>query len=111
MQNRALARIVTEKLRMLWSPEQIAGWLQHTYPGDESHRVSHETIYRSLFIQARGALKKELLQQLRRTRGMRRSRHHTQKTDVHGRIVGACRSANALRPPRIALCLVTGKEI
>jgi IS30 family transposase len=74
---------------MLWSPEQIAGWLQHTYPCDESHRVSHETIYRSLFIQARGALKKELLQHLRRTRGMRRSRHHTQKTDVHGRIVDA----------------------
>ena len=89
LENRALARVVTEKLRMLWSPEQIAGWLQHTYPRDESHRVSHETIYRSLFIQARGALKKELLQHLRRTRGMRRSRHHTQKTDVHGRIVDA----------------------
>jgi IS30 family transposase len=48
--------------------------------------VSHETIYRSLFIQARGALKKELLAHLRRTRAMRRSRHHTQKTDNHGRI-------------------------
>jgi IS30 family transposase len=88
-EDRALARMVAEKLRLLWSPEQIAGWLKHTYPRDESHRVSHETIYRSLFIQARGALKKELLQHLRRTRGMRRSRHHTQKTDVHGRIVGA----------------------
>jgi IS30 family transposase len=88
-QNRTLARIVTEKLRMLWSPEQIAGWLQHTYPRDQSHRVSHETIHRSLFIQARGALKKELLEHLSRTRGMRRSRHHTQKTDVHGQIVGA----------------------
>ena len=86
---RALARIVADKLRLLWSPEQIAGWLKHTYPRDESHRVSHETIYRSLFIQARGALKKELLQHLRRTRGMRRSRHYTQKTDVHGKIVGA----------------------
>ena len=80
---------MTDKLRLLWSPEQIAGWLKHTYPRDESHRVSHETIYRSLFIQARGALKKELLQHLRRTRGMRRSRHHTQKTDIHGQIVGA----------------------
>ena len=89
VENRALARIVTDKLRLLWSPEQIAGWLKHTYPRDESHRVSHETIYRSLFIQARGALKKELLQHLRRTRGMRRSRHHTQKTDIHGQIVGA----------------------
>ncbi len=59
------------------------------YPGDETHHVSHETIYRSLFIQARGALKKELLQHLRRTRVMRRSRHHTQKTDNHGRITDA----------------------
>lgn len=60
-QNRALAGVVAGKLRELWSPEQIAGWLKHTYPGDESRRVSHETIYRTLFIQARGALKKELL--------------------------------------------------
>ena len=89
-EDRALARTVADKLRLLWSPEQIAGWLKHTYPRDESHRVSHETIYRSLFIQARGALKKELLQHLRRTRGMRRSRHYTQKTtDTHGRIVDA----------------------
>jgi IS30 family transposase len=84
--NRALARIVAEKLRLQWSPQQIAGWLQHTYPHDESYQVSHETIYRSLYIQARGALKKELLQHLRRTRTMRRSRHHTQKTPDHGRI-------------------------
>ena len=68
------------------SPQQIAGWLKHTYPCDENYHVSHETIYRSLFLQARGALKKELLQHLRRIRGMRRSRHHTQKTDTHGRI-------------------------
>ncbi|NGM89907.1 IS30 family transposase [Parapusillimonas sp. SGNA-6] len=88
-ENRELARIVTEKLRLQWSPEQIGGWLKHTYPCDETSHVSHETIYRSLFIQARGALKKELLQHLRRTRGMRRSRHHTQKTDDHGRIVDA----------------------
>jgi IS30 family transposase len=88
-ENRALARIVTCKLRLLWSPEQIAGWLKHTYPCDESYHVSHETIYRSLFVQARGALKKELLGHLRRTRGMRRSRHHTQKTDIHGQIADA----------------------
>ena len=85
-QNRALARIVAEKLQLEWSPEQIAGWLKRRFPDDERYRVSHETIYRSLFIQARGALKKELLQHLRHTRGMRRSRHHTQKTDDHGRI-------------------------
>jgi IS30 family transposase len=80
---------VTDKLRLLWSPEQIAGRLKHAYPHDQSHCVSHETIYRTLFIQARGALKKELLQHLRRTRAMRRSRHHTQKTEIHGQIVGA----------------------
>ena len=86
VKNRTLAHIVASKLHLAWSPEQIAGWLKHTYPDDENDHVSHETIYRSLFIQARGALKTELLQHLRRTRVMRRSRHHTQKTDDHGRI-------------------------
>lgn len=85
-ENRALARIVATKLQGLWSPEQIAGWLKCEYPDDENHQVSHETIYRSLFIQARGVLKKELLQYLRRTRAMRRSRHHTQKSDDRRRI-------------------------
>ena len=84
--NRALAGIVAGKLRQWWSPEEIAGWLKRTYPDDETRRVSHETIYQSLFIQARGALKKELIQHLRRSRAMRRSRHHTQKTPDHGRI-------------------------
>jgi IS30 family transposase len=84
--NRALAYIVAGKLRLQWSPEQIAGWLKRTYSNDGPFQVSHETIYRSLFIQARGALKKELVQHLRRTRAMRRSRHHTQKTENHGRI-------------------------
>jgi len=88
-ENRALAHIVAEKLQLQWSPRQIAGWLKYMYPDDESYQVSHETIYRTLFIQARGALKKELLQHLRRTRSMRRSRHHTQKTDNHGRITNA----------------------
>jgi IS30 family transposase len=81
-----LRRIVVQKLREQWAPEQIAGWLKRAYAGDESMQVSHETIYKSLFIQARGALKKELLAHLRRTRAMRRSRHHTQKTPDHGRI-------------------------
>jgi IS30 family transposase len=86
VENRALAGIVAKKLKGLWSPEQIAGWLKYTYPDDENFQVSHETIYRSLFIQARGALKKELLQYLRHTRAMRRGRSHTQKTATHGRI-------------------------
>ena len=85
-QNRALARIVAGKLQRRWSPQQVAGWLKRTYPDDTSGQVSPETIYRSLFIQARGALKKELVEHLRRSRVMRRSRHHTQKTDKHGRI-------------------------
>ncbi len=84
--NRVLAHIVANKLQLQWAPQQIAGWLKRTYPDDEDYQVSHETIYKSLFIQARGALKKELLQHLRRTRGMRRSRHHTQKGEDHGRI-------------------------
>jgi IS30 family transposase len=84
--NRVLARLVAGKLRRQWSPEQVAGWLKRTYPDDTSRQVSAETIYRSLFIQARGALKKELVGHLRRSRVMRRSRHHTQKTDDHGRI-------------------------
>ena len=77
------------KLRLQWSPEQVAGWLKRTYPDDTSRRGPRETIDRSLFIQARGALKKELVAHLRRSRVMRRSRHHTQKTDDHGRITNA----------------------
>jgi IS30 family transposase len=89
MENRTLAYIVARKLQKQWSPEQIAGWLKHTYPDNENYQVSHETIYRSLYIQARGALKKELVQHLRRPRAMRRSRHHMQETDNRGKIVDA----------------------
>jgi IS30 family transposase len=88
-ENRELAMIVAEKLQMEWSPDQIAGWLKYTFADDERYHVSHETIYKTLFIQARGALKKELIQYLRRPRAMRRSRHHTQKTSDHGRISNA----------------------
>ena len=76
--NRSLSRTIATKLRRLWSPHQIAGWLKREYPEDESHQVSHETIYRSLFIQARGVLKKELQQHLRSQRAIRRSRHANQ---------------------------------
>jgi IS30 family transposase len=87
VENKDLANLVASKLQLQWSPQQIAGWLKQTYLDDENYQVSHETIYRSLFIQARGALKKELVQHLRRTRIMRRSRHHTQKNENHGRIL------------------------
>jgi len=86
VQNRALARIVAEKLQLEWAPQQIAGWLKRSDPDDKNHQVSHETIYRTLFIQARGALKKELLQHLRKTRAMRRSRHKTLKGEGLGQI-------------------------
>ena len=75
VENHALARIVASKLKQRWSPEQIAGWLKKTYPEDEDYQVSHEIIYRSLYVQARGALKKELIKHLRTQRTMRRSRH------------------------------------
>nr|WP_229679097.1 IS30 family transposase [Silvimonas amylolytica] len=89
VENPALAEVVADRLQRQWSPEQIAGWLKREHPHDERNQVSHETIYRSLFIQARGALKKELLAHLRRTRAMRRSRHYTQKAEDHGRITDA----------------------
>ncbi len=85
--NPAWARIVAEKLVCRWSPRQIAGWLKRTHPDDETLQVSHETIYKTLFIQARGALKQELIHHLRRSRAIRRSRHHTQKNADHGRIL------------------------
>ena len=87
--NPALGRVVAKKLKQFWSPEQIAGWLKYTYPDDESRQVSHETIYKSLFIQARGALKRELLQHLRKTRAMRRSRHKSLKGEGLGQITNA----------------------
>ena len=87
--NRSLSRTIATKLRRLWSPHQIAGWLKREYPEDESHQVSHETIYRSLFIQARGVLKKELQQHLRSQRAIRRSRHANQKSDGRGQIMNA----------------------
>mgnify|MGYP001819591487 CR=1 FL=1 len=89
VQHPALARVVEQKLKKLWAPEQIAGWLKYTYPDNENFQVSHETIYKSLFIQARGALKKELLQHLRKTRAMRRSRKKTLKGEGLGQITNA----------------------
>ena len=83
-----LRQTVARKLRLLWSPEQIAGWLKRTYSGEESHQVSHETIYRSLFVQARGVLKKELMLHLRSRRTMRRPGAKKWKGDARGQIKG-----------------------
>jgi IS30 family transposase len=87
--NRKLRDIVASKLILDWSPEQISGWLKIQYRDDESMRVSHETIYRSLFIQARGVLKKQLMDHLRSKRRMRRSRHATPSGQSRGQIVDA----------------------
>jgi IS30 family transposase len=84
--NLKLRNIVASKLILDWSPKQISGWLKTQYPDDESMRVSHETIYRSLFIQARGALKKELLEHLRSKRRVRRSQHSRIFKDGRGQI-------------------------
>ena len=85
----ALCHTISQKLERKWSPQQIAGWLKREHPDDEGARVSHETIYRSLFIQARGVLKKELLAHLRATRAIRRSRHASLKRDGLGQIKDA----------------------
>ncbi|HKN75096.1 MAG TPA: IS30 family transposase [Candidatus Acidoferrum sp.] len=87
--NRKLRDVVASKLILDWSPEQICGWLKARYPNNESMRVSHETIYRSLFIQARGVLKKELMDHLRSKRRMRRSRHFSEHGHSRGQIVDA----------------------
>src|SRR6202795_4444940 len=84
--NLKLRNIVASKLILDWSPKQVSGWLKTQYPVDESMRVSHETIYRSLFIQARGALKKELLEHLRSKRRIRRSQHSRIFKDGRGQI-------------------------
>src|SRR5258708_12697003 len=69
-------------IRLNWAPEQIAGWLKRAHPEDECYQVSHETIYRSLFVQARGVLKKELLYHLRSKRTIRRSKQPGLNGDV-----------------------------
>jgi IS30 family transposase len=84
-----LREMVASKLVLDWSPEQISGWLKMQHPEDNSMRVSHETIYRSLFIQARGVLKKELIQHLRTKRRIRRSRHSRDRGHHCGQIVDA----------------------
>jgi transposase, IS30 family len=88
-EHKPLQEWVVKKLQLDWSPEQISGWLKRTYPDDESLHVSHETIYKSLFIQARGVLKKELLAHLRSRRPMRRARNATTAGQTRGQIIDA----------------------
>lgn len=84
-----LRQVVAEKLSADWSPQQISGWLRAEFADDKDMRISHETVYRTLFIQTRGALKKELLQHLRTQRSLRRARSSSKKGHGKGQIVGA----------------------
>ena len=107
-----LRRAVARKLRRNWSPEQIAGWLKRTHPEDETYYVSHETIYRSLFVQTRGVLKKELLSHLRSRRTIRRSRHASHKGHGKGGSPPISYRFVSARPQsKIVPCRVTGRGI
>ncbi len=87
--HRSLAKVVAAKLKQQWSPQQVAGWLKRQHPYREDERVSHETIYRSLYIQTRGVLKKELQECLRTKRAIRRSGHASLKQQGLGKITNA----------------------
>ena len=97
--NRKLRSIVAEKLELQWSPQQIAGWLKTEFPSNRELQISHETIYRTLFVQARGALKKELQRHLRSGRVMRHARTATRKGQTRYQIVDAVSIRD--RPPEI----------
>lgn len=92
-----LRRLVETKLRADWSPQQIAGWLMETFPNESALHISHETIYRTLYVQARGALKRELVAHLRLSRGYRQSRTAASAPDHRGQIVDAV--PISARPP------------
>jgi IS30 family transposase len=98
-QHARLRRLVAEKLRLDWSPEQIAGWLALTFSEQPAMRVSHETIYKTLFVQARGVLKRELLQHLRTGRLMRRAKTASTAGQRRGQIVDAVSIRE--RPPEV----------
>ena len=100
---------VAQKLALQWSPQQISGWLKQEFPAHQDMQISHEAIYRSLFIQTRGVLKKELTAQLRTARRMRRPKSHNAKS---GRGISSIWSPSASGPPRlrIAPCRGIGKE-
>ncbi len=110
--NERLRGMVAQKLQEDCSPQQISGWLSRHYPDEEAMRISHETIYRTLFVQARGALKRELLAHLRSRRMMCRSRHASSAGQPRGQIKEAVSIRE--RPPEAedrAEYPVTGKEI
>ena len=104
--NDRLRDLVAERLKADWSPEQISGWLRKEYPEDEAMYVSHETIYRTLFVQARGALKRELLAHLRSRRMMRKGRRASTSGQPRGQIKEAVSIRE--RPPEVEERAVPG---
>jgi IS30 family transposase len=99
-ENASLRQLVARKLAQEWSPEQIAGWLKAEYSDDRAMQISHETIYRSLYIQARGVLKKELQKKLRSGRVFRHSKHKKIKGATQSKIIDAVHISE--RPPEVA---------
>jgi len=98
--------VVSERLQDDHSPEQIAGWLQLRYPDNEAMQVSHETIYRALYVQARGALKQELTRHLRRGRSRRYARSQSSKGQGQGKLTGMVMISE--RPPEVDSRAVPG---
>ncbi len=101
-----LRRLVSEHLREDYSPEQIAGWLKIQYPDNEAMRVSHETIYRALYVQARGTLKRELSRHLRTGRRRRFARSQSSKRQGQGKLTGMVMISE--RPPEVGDRAVPG---
>ena len=101
-----LRRLVSERLRADHSPEQIAGWLKIQYPDNEAMRVSHETIYRALYVQARGTLKRELTRHLRTRQQRRFARAQSSKGQRQGKIAAMVMISE--RPPEVADRAVPG---
>ena len=99
---------VAQKLALQWSPEQVSGWLKRQFPADQGMQISHETIYRSLFIQTRGVLKKQLMAHLRTARQMRQAKGGTTKSGL-GQISIPSPFVNGQPMPMTAPCQVTGK--
>jgi hypothetical protein len=107
--HRELRWRVAQKLALQWSPEQISGWLKQEFPTDQDMQISYESIYRSLFIQTRGVLKKELTAHLRTARRMRRPKSHNVKSG-QGHILDMVSIRERLPRLRIAPCQGIGKE-
>lgn len=105
-ENPSLETLIWEKLRVNWSPEQISHWLKMTYPDDPSLHVSHETIYRTLYVQTRGELRRELTSHLRRSYGVRQSARAKRVGRGRGQIVGAVSISE--RPPEVSDRAVPG---